>query len=189
ELTDFTEPEAAPLRAGLVLGSSEMSGRAEAQARALLQRVLYWTGGHPYLTQRLCRAVAEDAGVKDAAGVDRHCDGLFLSSTARERDDNLLFVQERMLRSEADLAGLLDLYGQVRRGKRVRDDDTNPLMGVLRLSGITRKVRGCAQVRNRIYGRVFDRKWVRQHMPGAELRRQRAAFRRGLLRASVASAV
>src|SRR5262249_49767903 len=43
ELTDFTEPEAAPLRAGLVLGSSEMSGRAEAQARALLQRVLYWT--------------------------------------------------------------------------------------------------------------------------------------------------
>ena len=28
-------------------------------------------------------------------------------------------VRERLLRSEVDLAGLLDLYGQVRQGKRV----------------------------------------------------------------------
>src|SRR5207302_3579069 len=61
ELTDFTAAEAAPMRSGLVLGSAEMSGREETVARALLERVLYWTGGHPYLTQRLCRAVAEDA--------------------------------------------------------------------------------------------------------------------------------
>ena len=25
----------------------------------MLARILYWTGGHPYLTQRLCQAVAE----------------------------------------------------------------------------------------------------------------------------------
>jgi len=39
-------------------------------------------------------------------------------------------------------------------------------------------------VRNRIYERVFDQAWVAQHMPDAELRRQRAAYRRGLLRAA-----
>jgi hypothetical protein len=45
-------------------------------------------------------------------------------------------------------------------------------------------------VRNRIYARVFDRAWVSKHMPDAELQRQRAAYRRGLLRAtSVAAAV
>src|SRR5262249_48606268 len=55
ELTDFSAEEAAPLRAGLVLGSAEMSGRSEAEAQALLDRVLHWTGGHPYLTQRLCQ--------------------------------------------------------------------------------------------------------------------------------------
>ena len=65
-----------------------------------------------------------------------------------------------MLRSEVDLAGLLSLYVQVRRGKRVTDDETNPLVSVLRLSGITRVEDGRLQVRNRIYERVFDREWV-----------------------------
>ena len=44
-------------------------------------------------------------------------------------------------------------------------------------------------VRNRIYHRVFDRAWVTQHMPDAELRRQRSAYRRGLLRATGLAAV
>ena len=47
---------------------------------------------------------------------------------------------------------------------------------------------GCLRVRNRIYERVFDREWVTQHMPDAELRRQRAAYRRGLLRATASAA-
>src|SRR2546427_431260 len=51
ELTDFTEGEAASLAQGL--------GREEKVGAALLKRILYWTGGHPYLTQRLCQAVAE----------------------------------------------------------------------------------------------------------------------------------
>src|SRR5207248_9813835 len=42
-----------------------------AEAQRLLKRVLYWTGGHPYLTQRLCHAVAADASVIGPAGVDR----------------------------------------------------------------------------------------------------------------------
>src|SRR5439155_15641115 len=62
ELNDFTEAEAAPLAAGLVGGAGQEreSERArERESGALLERVLYWTGGHPYLTQRLCRAVSE----------------------------------------------------------------------------------------------------------------------------------
>src|SRR5262249_8638680 len=41
----------------------------------------------------------------------------------------------------------------------------------------------------RIYQRVFDQAWITQNMPDAELRRQRAAYRRGLLRAAAFSAV
>jgi hypothetical protein len=162
----------------------------------LLERVLYWTGGHPYLTQRLCQAVAEDSSVSEAAGVDRHCEALFLSRLAQEKDDNLLFVRERLLRSGAGylpagdvVASLLDLYAQIGRGKRVPPDDTNQLVSLLRLSGITRVEQGQLRVRNRIYERVFDRAWITQHMPDAELRRQRAAFQRGLLRAAAVSAV
>jgi WD40 repeat protein len=179
ELTDFTAAEAAPLAQGL--------GRDERTGRVLLERVLYWTGGHPYLTQRLCQAVAADPAVMNPGGVDRHCEALFLSSSAQEKDDNLLFVRERLLNNEVDLAGLLDLYGQVRSGKQVALDDTSQLVSLLRLSGITRVEQGRLRVRNRIYERVFDRAWVTNHMPDAELRRQQAAYRRGLLRATTVS--
>jgi hypothetical protein len=182
ELADFTDVEAAPLAQGL--------GRDDALAGKLLQRILYWTGGHPYLTQRLCQSVAEDADITNIGGVDRVCEELFLSPRARERDDNLLFVRERMLRSEeADRASLLDLYLQVRKQKRVSDDETNTLVGILRLSGITRAVEGYLYVRNRIYYRVFDQQWVIANMPDAELRRQRSAYRKGMLRAAAVAAL
>lgn len=150
----------------------------------LLKRVLYWTGGHPYLTQRLCRSLAQDLTRSPGPGsVDRLVAELFFAHGARDKDDNLLFVRERLLRCEADLASLLDLYAQVRRGRLVRDDETNQLASTLRLSGITRARNGWLRVRNRIYARVFDPTWVAEHMPDAELRRQKSAFRRGLARA------
>jgi tetratricopeptide (TPR) repeat protein len=181
ELTDFTEQEAEPLAAGL--------GRSEKVSAALLKRVIHWTGGHPYLTQRLCQALAHDKAVDSARAVDNLCETLFLSSRARESDDNLLFVQERLLRSELDRATLLDLYSQVRRHKKVRDDEFNPAVSILRLSGITRVTSGYLQVRNRIYRQVFDRDWITANMPDAELRRQRIAYRRGLVRAASVGAV
>ncbi len=182
ELHDFTGEEVAPLAQGL--------RQTPEVGAALLKRILHWTGGHPYLTQRLCQAVVEEANANTPDEVDRLCQELFLSERAQERDDNLLFVRERMLRSEVDLAGLLGLYAQVRGGKRVRNDVTNPLVNILRLSGITWVKDGYLRVRNRIYERVFDGEWVKENMPDAELRRQRVAFRRGLLRASsVAAAI
>ena len=113
------------------------------------------------------------------------CDELFCSNRARERDDNLLFVRERLLRAETDLASLLDLYVKIHSGECVADDETSALITVLRLSGIVKAERGRLRERNRIYYRVFDRDWVRANMPDAEVRRQKAAFRRGAIRASV----
>jgi len=190
ELHDFTEDEAAPLANGLRSGDRAPAPARDEEVRQVLRRILDWTGGHPYLTQRLCRAVAEAASARpqalpggpNGALVDRLCDELFLSTHARERDDNLIFVRERILRADADLVGLLDLYLRVHRGKPVADDPANPLVSLLRLSGIIRVERGRLQVRNRIYAEVFDRNWVITNMPDSELRRQRRAFRKGLVR-------
>ncbi|NEU84465.1 AAA-like domain-containing protein, partial [Nostoc sp. UIC 10630] len=49
DLTDFTFEEALPFAEGLGLPSDE--------AKQVLDQVLKWTGGHPYLTQRLCGAL------------------------------------------------------------------------------------------------------------------------------------
>ena len=198
ELHDFTREEAAPLAGGLRPYCSE--GRAE----LLLERVLHWTGGHPYMTQRLCRAVAESlegleqtgsgAGGKqdprkDVALADSLCQSLFLTRTARKTDDNLAFVRTRLMHSETDRAALLDLYAQVRRGRRVKDDEANPLCPVLRLSGVVKAAGGWLLLRNVIYARVFDAAWIAEHMPDAEVRRQKRAYRLGVLRTAAGAAL
>ena len=183
DLSDFTPEEAAPLAKGLAYRGPQ-----------LLARALYWTDGHPYMTQRLCQALSEQERSQGSPlnnlAVDRLCASLFLSSTARYADDNLAFVRNRLLRSEADVAALLEFYSSVRSGRIVNDDASNPLCAILRLSGVAKVVDGRLKVRNRIYGSVFNREWILDSLPNAEMRRQRAAFRRGTLRtAGVASVI
>ena len=189
ELHDFTRDEAARLAQGL--------GPDPATSEILLSRILYWTGGHPYLTQRLCRALVEKISrppngqdgpddqlppvIPTVQTVDDLVQALFLSRQARERDDNLIFVRERILRSEGDAAGLLYLYRKIRSGLPVTDNETNPLISTLRLAGIIRGRGGKLQVRNRIYAHVFDAQWIQTNMPEPELRRQRTARRRGVV--------
>ena len=200
ELHDFTEEEAAPLAKGMRRpGSRETSQTAapnvgglntgSRETKRLLNRILFWTGGHPYLTQRFCRAIAEDTQFRGLAGVDRLGEELFFTHRAKERDDNLLFVRDRLLRSETDVPSLLELYLKVLKREAVADDETSQRVSVLRLSGIVKSVRGRLVVRNRIYSRVFDRAWVYAHMPDVEVRRQRAAFNRGVLRTTTVAAV
>ena len=73
--------------------------------------------------------------------------------------------------------------------RRVRDDDTNPVINALRLAGIVSMLEGYLWVRNRIYFRVFDQDWIIANMPDAELPRQKVAFRRGMIRAGTLAAV
>jgi WD40 repeat protein len=200
ELHDFSEEEAKPLARGMIhtagadtpleaVTNGNGAGSGARHAKRLLGRVLFWSGGHPYLTQRLCRTVAETAGVRSPSEVDRICRELFFSDRAKERDDNLLFVRERLLKSEADLPALLELYLKVRQGAAVEDDETCSKVSILRLSGIVKSLDGRLVPRNQIYSRVFDRVWVQAQMPDAERRRQRAAFKRGVARTTAFAAV
>jgi WD40 repeat protein len=178
-VTDFSAAEAAPLALGMPGGKS------------ILDRVLYWTGGHPYLTQRLCKSLSDRAAENPQfsnSDVDRLCEELFLTKTARESDDNLAFVHNRLLKSEVDIVAMLEMYRDIHSGKRVLDDETNPVVPVLRLSGVVRVEDGILRVRNRIYGTVFNTEWILSHMPHAELRRQQRAYRTGLLRSALISA-
>ncbi len=196
ELTDFTAKEVEPLTRGIRHGEDGIEDMSQEEACLLLERILHWTGGHPYLTQKLCREVAErndsihdqKAKLHHPKAIDQLCAELFFSVRARERDDNLLFVRQRLLRSDVDRAALLDLYLKVLRGDRVPDDETNVHVAVLRLSGLVR-VEKFLVVRNAIYKRVFDRAWVMANTPDAEKIRQREAFRRGLRRGAAVGAV
>ena len=177
-LRDFTLEEAESLAAGL-----------GPNGRALLDRAFYWTNGHPYLTQSLCSAIAADPAVNTPDDVDALVKRDLFEPTARETNINLADVANRALHAgdleaepEKFRADILSAYDKARSGKVVADDEANRVTALLKLSGIMRSEGKRLYVRNRIYEHVFDRDWIRENMPGQELRRQKRAFYLGVLR-------
>ncbi len=179
DLVDLSVEEASVLACGFQCEPSI--------GRALLKRAHYWTGGQPYLSQRLCQEIALRPRTRSSAQVDRICADLFLSPRAREQDANLTFVRDRLLKGDADRADLLSLYSSVYFKRSILTSHLDRLVDTLMLSGVVRPQEGRIVVRNRIYRQVFGPAWLREQMPDAELRRQRAAYRRGIARAVLVS--
>lgn len=180
ELTDFTESDALPLSQGFT--PTGIGVRT-----SLIQRIIHWTGGHPYLTQRLCYEVAR-AGITQPDAVDQLCRDTFLDRRARETDPNLHFVRERLLRSdEVDRYALLQLYAGIRRGRVVRYDPTSELANALRLAGLVLVQDGRLLVRNRIYAEQFNQAWIKESQSELPDTAARRAYWRGFRRAAALS--
>jgi AAA-like domain len=112
ELTDFTPDEASVLRVGFEM--------PDEHARLVLNWILDWTGGHPYLTLRACRTVAERKGVEwSESTVSEVIRELFLRGD--ERDSNIAYVSDRLSRGPL-LSDVLSLYRRIRSGHRVSGD-------------------------------------------------------------------
>ena len=182
-ITDFTEQEARPLADGLTAAGKD--------GQTLLAHILYWTNGHPYLTQRLC-AAALAPEVVGAGDIDQIVKRLFLSRQASVAEDvNLTFVRDRLLKSDLDKDKLFGLYQTIHAGKRaVADDPRDPYCTALRLSGIVTEREGFLFVRNRVYRELFSLEWAQEQMPGIEAAQHRRAVRRARLQiGSVAAAI
>jgi len=145
-------------------------------ADATLDRVYYWTAGHPYLTQKLCYALAKRAERVESfvptleEWVDEVCYNEFLSPEAQYRDDNLVFARQRILRAPMDLVGVFELYARIFSGEYIEDDEQDEQKNLLRLSGIVGREDGKQLVvRNHIYRYVFNESWIDATKPVAEL--------------------
>ena len=154
ELTDFTPAEAAPLAAGLHTDSE--------RAADLLRRVLYWTDGHPYLTQALCWYLVRNSTWE----LDELVQDVFLSRRAAREEPNLRLVRERLTQGATDLASVMNLYREILTGRPVRDEPNSPVHASLRLAGVVKTdSAGELKVRNRIYQTVFSEEWVASELP------------------------
>lgn len=168
DLHEFTWSETKVLRQG-------MEKFYPGQGDDILFRVMYWTHGHPFLTQKLCQVIAgESIGNQKRTWTDKDIDnlvnGLFLSDGVRS--ENLSTVDKVV----TDQQALLALYRQVREGQKIKDDDTEEVQNRLKLFGLVRTEIGNLEVRNRIYARVFNADWVEERLTKfdmAESRRQR----------------
>ena len=159
ELTDFTLAEAAPLAAGLKAGKD--------RGLAVLKRILYWTGGHPYLTQKLCKLAAqENSGAYSDNFIDGLVDSYFIAPGTVNSEDNIQFIIKRLTGNKQRRRPLLRLYRRIRKGKPVLDNPLSPSHNQIKLSGVAApKKDRHLDVRNRVYQDVFTLKWVREAMP------------------------
>ncbi len=157
DLSDFTAAEALPLAAGL--------GPPPEEARRVLGRILDWTGGHPYLTQRVCREVAErDRESWSAREIGALVGEIFFAGGSLQ-DSNLQFVRDMLTKRAPDVGAVLRTYRSIRRGRRVGDSEQSLARVHLKLSGVVRRDDGWLRIRNRIYRRAFDEAWIREHLP------------------------
>ncbi len=159
DLTDFTFEEARPLADGLKANGEE--------CETALQRILYWTGGHPYLTQKLCQAVTQEKSEScDDAEIDRLVEDRFLKPEANREDSNLNFVRDRLVQNKRLSRRLLKLYLRIYRGEKVIDSPLSPVHSALKLSSVVAPSKDRElRVRNRIYERVLTDEWARKAMP------------------------
>ncbi|MEG4173138.1 WD40 domain-containing protein, partial [Microcoleus sp. S13_C3] len=171
ELTGFQLAEAQPLAVGL----DSQAGNSQ----ALLETVLYWTGGQPFLTQKVCKLLLNHA---NSAFIQNPAD--WVGNLVREKviknwegqdePEHLKTIRDRILRSKQRASRLLGLYQQILQHKEIATDDS-PQQMELRLTGLVVKQSGKLKVYNRIYQSVFNLDWVEKQL--ANLRPYSESFK------------
>lgn len=159
EVNGFLLHEAEPLVQGLV-------GKVK-NPQAVLNEVLGWTGGQPFLTQKLCDIIPNEM---ETSGVEELVRWRIIENwESQDEPEHLRTIRDRILRNEQRAGQMLGLYKQILQQQRIPADDSLEQME-LRLTGLVLKRQAYLEVYNRIYKKVFDESWVNKQL--AELRPQ-----------------
>jgi hypothetical protein len=150
ELTGFTQKEAIKLATGLPGGEKTMA------------EILKWTGGQPFLTQKLCNLVRES---DDGSTVDSIVQESIIADWERKDEPvHLRAIQDRMVSDESIAMALLGLYQRVLVEGGVAVVDGNREQLALRLTGLVVKQSNCLVVANYIYENVFGTDWISEKL-------------------------
>ncbi|MCB0167255.1 MAG: AAA-like domain-containing protein [Anaerolineae bacterium] len=151
-LRDFTPAESAPLIPAIIAQHLE-------RGQAYFDQVMAWTGGHPYLMQKLCAELINVPPMESAELVENLVHKLFLAEEA-QGEDNLQFVQTRVL-SDTHAFRMLQLYKEMRQSAQpVADNKPSPAVNRLKLYGLVVAENETLKVRNKIYAEAFDLAWA-----------------------------
>ncbi len=156
ELSGLEFPAALPLAEGLL---EKVDRRQE-----VLKQIIYWTGGQPFLTQKLCQLVLKSPTKIPIGSEKQEVEKLVQSNILENWEYNdepqhLQTIRNRLFTSKYSTYKLLRLYQKIlQRGKIPIKN--NPLQTELQLAGIIRKEGKELKVYNPIYAQVFNRNWV-----------------------------
>ncbi|AFZ22217.1 WD40 domain-containing protein [Allocoleopsis franciscana] len=134
----------------------------------VIKEILAWTGGQPFLTQKICKLVQMSELVIPAGSEGSCIENLVRTQVienweASDEPEHLKTIRDRLLRNELRASRLLGLYQQVLQQGEIAADDS-PDQVELRLSGLVVKQQGQLRVYNRIYEAVFNNSWVEKEL-------------------------
>ncbi len=156
DLKGFEFEEALPLAAGL-------ASMAE-QPEEVLREILHWTGGQPFLTQRLCQLVvdsdAEISAGNESTQVQQLVESRLIENwESQDHQEHLKTIRKRLLDDEQQAGYLLELYRSIRQAEELAADN-QPEERELQLSGLVVKRDNQLRVYNPIYAAVFNEAWI-----------------------------
>lgn len=151
ELTGFNLAEIAPLAAGL-------SGQSNYQPDCL-EKIIFWTGGQPFLTQKICQLLRESNLDIETLIKER----IINNWESQDEPVHLRTIADRLLRNQDKAGRLLGIYQQILEKGAILCDDS-PEQGELRLSGLVVKKDNKLVVYNPIYREIFNLNWVEKQL-------------------------
>lgn len=166
-LEGFTLDESAPLQKGL-------EGLVDCP-QAVLKAILDWTGGQPFLTQKLCQIAAKNAQQSEtvplplsSAMADFWVEGLVKAALldhweAQDEPIHLRTIRDHLFWHQNRTARILGLYQQLLQGEAVQSDDSREQSDLL-LSGLVVRRGNELAIKNRIYQEVFTLDWVTRQL-------------------------
>jgi predicted ATPase/GAF domain-containing protein/tRNA A-37 threonylcarbamoyl transferase component Bud32 len=160
QLKGFQVHEAQPLLQGLT--------KRVTNPQTLLKEVIAWTGGQPFLTQKVCKLICNSESPIPTNDEAVYVENLVRSQIienweSQDHPEHLRTIRDRILKDEQRVVELLTLYRQIlHQGQIVAVD--NSAEAELLMSGIVVKQGNYLQVNNRIYELIFDDAWIEKHI-------------------------
>ncbi|GET38408.1 AAA-like domain-containing protein [Microseira wollei] len=167
DLQGFTLEEAEPLVPGLKAWFEN--------SRKILQEILAWTGGQPFLTQKLCNLLIEFSQKaetnfseivtgNESFWVEKLVKSSLIENWEdRDEPEHLKTIRNRLLHKEKWAGRLLGIYQQILQGVEIPLDQSHE-QGELLISGLVVKSQGLLKVKNPIYQAVFNLEWVERKL-------------------------
>jgi ABC-type branched-subunit amino acid transport system substrate-binding protein len=137
----------------------------------IIKEIIDWTGGQPFLTQKLCKLIAESTNIDFNEGsetlVKRIARSRIIDNwVSYDEPRHLRTIKNRLFRQKELRIRLLRLYKEILDTEDIEDPevkikyDNSPEHTELRLSGLVIERDGKLQVFNRIYKEIFNSDWV-----------------------------
>ncbi len=129
----------------------------------VLEKILYWTGGQPLLTQQVCKLVAEVSTSKNpdiGQLVDRY---IINNWESQDEKEHFKTIRKRLLGNEKLSARMLSIYQKILVEGEIKFDSSPEQMELI-LSGLVTKKNENLIIFNPIYGKIFNKKWAHEKL-------------------------